>query len=87
MNHLDKDHCSFRSGRYGFNEAFANTLIENYLVDSSVTPYTDWSANKGISDFNGGPDFLKNPCSFDYLSGERKYWKSCHNNSYKISFK
>ena len=65
---------SFRSGRYGFNETVAGILIENsYLVDSSVTPYTDWSANKGISDLGGGPDFSgKTPVPFEYLSGESK---------------
>ncbi len=65
---------SFRSGRYGFNESVANVLIENsYLVDSSVTPYTNWSANKGISDLNGGPDFAdKTPEHFEYFSGENK---------------
>ncbi|NMC37098.1 MAG: hypothetical protein GYA41_02110 [Bacteroidales bacterium] len=65
---------SFRSGRYGFNENVARILMENsYVVDSSVTPFTDWSANKGISDLNGGPDFTGlTPAAFEYLSGEKK---------------
>jgi hypothetical protein len=49
---------SFRSGRFGFDERVARILINNgYLVDSSVTPYTDWSVNKGMPDGKGGPDF------------------------------
>ena len=50
---------SFRSGRYGFNESVAESLIRNgYLVDSSVTPYVSWAAQKGIPDSYGGPDFI-----------------------------
>ena len=50
---------SFRSGRYGFNENIAKVLIENsYLDDSSVTPYTNWSSQKGIPNGIGGPDFM-----------------------------
>ncbi len=51
---------SFRSGRYGFNEMIARALILNeYLVDSSITPYIDWSSNKGVPGLKGGPDFRK----------------------------
>lgn len=50
---------SFRSGRYGFNESVAKSLIKNgYLVDSSVTPFVTWAAHKGVPDRNGGPDFI-----------------------------
>ncbi len=61
---------SFRSGRYGFNDKVAKVLIQNsYLVDSSVTPFIDWSKNKGISDKDGGPDFSKKtPFPFRYYS-------------------
>jgi hypothetical protein len=49
---------SFRSGRYGFNETVARALMINeYMVDSSVTPYIDWSSYKGIPSLKGGPDF------------------------------
>jgi hypothetical protein len=49
---------SFRSGRFGFNDALAMILIENsYLVDSSVTPFTNWSDSQGMPGGNGGPDF------------------------------
>lgn len=50
---------SFRSGRYGFNESVAKSLIKNgYLVDSSVTPFVTWAAHKGVPGMNGGPDFI-----------------------------
>lgn len=49
---------SYRSGRYGFNEMVARALMVNeYLVDSSVTPFIDWSTNKGVPGLAGGPDF------------------------------
>lgn len=59
---------SFRSGRYGFNEDVARILTKlSYLVDSSVTPYTSWSANSGLSTGNGGPDFIaKKPLPYNY---------------------
>jgi hypothetical protein len=50
---------SFRSGRYGFNETVAKVLIENnYLVDSSVTPFVSWSEQRGLPGGKGGPDFI-----------------------------
>jgi hypothetical protein len=49
---------SFRSGRYGFNGNIARILSENsYIVDSSVTPYTNWALSKGMPGGKGGPDF------------------------------
>ena len=59
---------SFRSGRYGFNENIAKILLSNgYLVDSSVTPYINWSEKKGIPGQNGGPDFMnKRPSPYTY---------------------
>lgn len=59
---------SFRSGRYGFNENVARILIANeYIVDSSVTPYTRWTSQKGIPGENGGPDFMnKRPLPYRY---------------------
>jgi hypothetical protein len=61
---------SFRSGRYGFNGSVAKILKENsYLVDSSVTPYTNWSLNTGIQGGKGGPDFVDNtPFPYKYNS-------------------
>lgn len=43
--------CSYRGGRYGINDNTLTALAElGYKVDSSVTPYVDWSAQ-------GGPDY------------------------------
>ena len=53
---------SFRSGRYGFNDTVARVLAENsYIVDSSVTPFTNWVLTKGAPDGKGGPDFSDKP--------------------------
>jgi len=50
---------SFRSGRFGFNETCANILMQNgYLVDSSITPYINWSKQKGLPNGTGGPNFV-----------------------------
>lgn len=59
---------SFRSGRYGFSENVGKILAENnYLVDSSVTPYTSWTYNKGLPNGSGGPDFIdKTPFPYRY---------------------
>lgn len=64
---------SFRSGRYGFNEKVARILVNNeYLVDSSVTPYVSWSAFKGVPGLSGGPDFLKKrPFPYKYNFGNK----------------
>jgi len=63
---------SFRSGRYGFNESVARILAENfYQVDSSVTPYLDWSSSSGIPGSNGGPNFVDNtPFPYKYTFGD-----------------
>jgi hypothetical protein len=59
---------SFRSGRFGFNNTVARLLAESsYLIDSSVTPYTSWTVNKGLPRGAGGPDFLdSNPFPYRY---------------------
>lgn len=59
---------SFRSGRFGFNEILASILADNsYLVDSSITPFTSWSVNKGLPGGKGGPDFVdKTPFPYKY---------------------
>jgi hypothetical protein len=64
---------SFRAGRYGFSETVARSLASNgYLVDSSVTPFTSWSAFQGLPGGTGGPDFLdKKPFPFYYGSDDR----------------
>lgn len=46
---------SFRAGRWAFGPAVARTIQDlGYKVDSSVTPFVDWSAC-------GGPDFFDAP--------------------------
>ena len=64
---------SFRSGRYGFNMNVARELIRNsYLVDSSVTPFVNWSTQKGIPDGTGGPDFIGSspfPHKYEFSDG------------------
>lgn len=59
---------SYRSGRYGFSEKVARLLVANdYLVDSSVTPYVSWSPHEGVPGLGGGPDFLdKRPYPYTY---------------------
>jgi hypothetical protein len=59
---------SFRSGRFGFDETLAQILAENsYLVDSSVTPYSNWAGFKGMPGGKGGPDFIdKTPFPYFY---------------------
>jgi hypothetical protein len=61
---------SFRAGRYGFSEKVARALMANeYMLDSSVTPYVSWVAYKGMPDLNGGPDFSsKRPLPFTYTN-------------------
>ncbi len=46
---------SFRAGRWGFGPLVARTLIDlGYGIDSSISPFTDWS-------YIGGPDFFHAP--------------------------
>jgi hypothetical protein len=45
----------FRAGRWGFGAIVADCIVElGYRVDSSVTPFYDWSGS-------GGPDFSEAP--------------------------
>jgi len=49
---------SHRAGRWGFNEIYAQVLLEYaYCVDCSVTPFVSWSQNKGDPNQEGGPDY------------------------------
>ena len=61
---------SFRSGRYGFNDDVARSLVEHdYLVDSSVSPYTNWASHPGVPGSIGGPDFIDkttDPYTYDF---------------------
>jgi len=67
-NSFGKKPKSFRSGRYGFNRTVAKILSENdYVVDSSLTPFVSWKAHKGIPNGQGGPDFINcSPFPFKY---------------------
>ncbi len=64
---------SFRSGRYGLDKNVVRELIRNsYLVDSSVTPFVNWSAQKGTPDGTGGPDFIGSspfPHKYEFSDG------------------
>jgi hypothetical protein len=58
-NSFGKRPFSFRSGRFGFDKTVARLLASNsYLVDSSVTPFTDWRTHAGMPGGKGGSDFL-----------------------------
>lgn len=59
---------SFRAGRFGFSESIARILMTNeFIVDSSVTPYVNWSAFQGIPGSKGGPDYInKRPAAYIY---------------------
>jgi len=49
---------AFRAGRFGLSNSCAQILAElGYLVDSSVTPLTRWTAHQGLPNGPGGPDF------------------------------
>jgi len=53
---------SHRAGRWGFNEVYAQILIENgYCVDCSVTPHLSWSGNLGDPQQSGGTDYSHFP--------------------------
>ncbi|HLN22186.1 MAG TPA: hypothetical protein VK213_13920 [Bacteroidales bacterium] len=59
---------SFRSGRFGFSESISRLLMLNeFMVDSSVTPYINWKGYEGIPGLKGGPDYMdKRPDAFTY---------------------
>jgi hypothetical protein len=47
---------SFRAGRWGFGTDTIGVLLDcGYSVDSSVTPYTAWTAHDDGADFIGAP--------------------------------
>lgn len=47
---------SFRAGRFGLGHALVPSLIQlGYEVDSSVTPFVDWTAYDEGPDFRGAP--------------------------------
>jgi hypothetical protein len=59
---FDKPVYSHRAGRWGFNEVYAQILIQlGYKVDCSVTPFENWKSSKGDPNGSGGPDFRNFP--------------------------
>jgi hypothetical protein len=62
---------SFRSGRWGFSQEVARNLHRlGYKIDTSVTPYTDWTSCHG-------PDFSNSsPTPFRFSSENRFYESS-----------
>jgi hypothetical protein len=43
----------FRAGRWGFGEAVARSIYElGYRIDTSITPFIDWSEDGGPNNFN-----------------------------------
>ena len=56
---------SFRAGRFGLDAAGIRALIDlGYQVDSSVTPFVDWT------EYSRGPDFSRAPYVRYRLDGE-----------------
>ncbi len=61
---------AFRAGRYGLDHQCARELARlGYLVDSSVTPMTNWNADPGLPDGAGGPDFTSHTARPFYIEG------------------
>ncbi|MBZ0155110.1 MAG: polysaccharide deacetylase family protein [Alphaproteobacteria bacterium] len=57
------DPVSFRSGRWGYNQSVANNLYHlGYRIDTSVTPYTDWTKFYGPSYRDLSPRPFRVPC-------------------------
>jgi hypothetical protein len=53
---LQEPPTSFRAGRLGLGRGTVEALIDTgFEVDSSVTPFIDWSGNDGGPDFDGAP--------------------------------
>ncbi|HLA80671.1 MAG TPA: hypothetical protein VJP78_03425, partial [Thermoleophilia bacterium] len=63
---------SFRAGRFGLDGISARVLSElGYLVDSSVTPLTSWTAHRGLPEGSGGPDFSNHSARPFIIEGTR----------------
>ena len=66
---FDRKMVSHRSGRWAFDGRYAAMLLrEGYLVDCSVTPGVNWSANAGDPQGQGGSDYTSFPESPYFLS-------------------
>jgi len=70
--------CSYRAGRYGMSDKTLTALAElGYKVDSSVTPYVDWSAQGGpdYSSFSNRPYWAQGVLEVPItVLGKRKWW-------------
>jgi hypothetical protein len=62
---------SHRAGRWGFDSAYAQALVEQrYVVDCSVTPGVSWQSSKGDPNGQGGPDYTTAPQEPYFLDTE-----------------
>jgi hypothetical protein len=70
--------CSYRAGRYGMSDKTLTALAElGYRVDTSVTPYVDWSAQGGpdYSSFSNRPYWAQGVLEVPItVLGKRKWW-------------
>ena len=81
LRHLTENHrrvfgrqpVSFRAGRYGLGRQLIKPLIDNgYRVDSSVTPFWDWSEMDNGPDFRGAPTGSSFDQALDLIGQGRK---------------
>jgi len=62
---------SHRAGRFGFNETYANMLVEyGYCIDCSITPHVSWKETIGDPAQEGGPDYTNFPNNYYFLDLE-----------------
>ncbi|OBF32946.1 hypothetical protein A5724_20130 [Mycobacterium sp. ACS1612] len=55
---FDRQPTSHRAGRWGFDERYANMLVDHgYIVDCSVVPGVSFSEQRGDPNRSGGPDY------------------------------
>lgn len=65
---------SFRAGRWGFDARVAKSLIRlDYRIDTSVTPYTDWSGEWGVDYSEDSPEPYRMKCEDASMSGETRH--------------
>lgn len=86
---------SFRAGRWAFSDTVARNIHRlGYKVDTSVTPYVNWSDIHGpdysdiapdpyrqdVFDGNGGPEgvLIEIPASIGYLQGRHPLWNKLY---------
>lgn len=53
----------FRSGRWGYNDEVAKNICRlGYKIDTSITPYTDWTKHNGPDYTHASPDPYRFSC-------------------------